>query len=245
MGAPLEREACIRFQRVLTPNIFNGYGTTEAFWNTFLRPFDLPEKAGTAGRSCTDDDVAVVKLYDDRVAEPDDYVAKDGREVGEVIVRAPSKCSYTYIGKLEEAERTFYKGWVYIGDLGSWDEEEYITIVARKDDMILAGGENIHPRQVEVVLEEHPGVAAAVVVGVPDERWGEIVLAYVVRRDPALGAKALNKHCMEHPMLARYKRPRYYRFVDSLPALSAGKQARRQIREQAARDFSAGLMERA
>ena len=62
MGSPLEKEACIRFQKVLTPNIFNGYGTTESFWNTFLRPFDLPEMSGTAGRSCTDDEVKIVKV---------------------------------------------------------------------------------------------------------------------------------------------------------------------------------------
>lgn len=77
MGSPLERSACIRYQKVLTPNIFNGYGTTETFWNTFLRPFDLPENAGTAGSSCVDDDVRVVKVYEDRRAEPEDLVAQD------------------------------------------------------------------------------------------------------------------------------------------------------------------------
>jgi hypothetical protein len=76
MGAPLEREACLRYQRVLTPRIFNGYGTTEMFWNTFLRPYDLPEHAGSAGRACTDDDVRVVRVYDDRIADPDDLVAR-------------------------------------------------------------------------------------------------------------------------------------------------------------------------
>ena len=88
MGAPLDREACLRYQEVLTPRIFNGYGTTEAFWNTFLRPSDLPEHAGSAGRACTDDDVAVVKIYEDRLAEPDDHAAKDSSEVGEVVVRS-------------------------------------------------------------------------------------------------------------------------------------------------------------
>lgn len=65
MGSPLEKEACIRFQNLLTPNIFNGYGTTETFWNTFLRPYDLPEMAGSAGRSCTDDEVRIVNVYDE------------------------------------------------------------------------------------------------------------------------------------------------------------------------------------
>ena len=86
MGSPLERSACIRFQQVLTLNIFNGYGTTETFWNTFLRPFDLPDNAGTAGASCVDDDVRVVKVYEDHRAEPDDLASTDGQEVGEVII---------------------------------------------------------------------------------------------------------------------------------------------------------------
>src|SRR6202000_2163382 len=86
MGAPLERAACLRSQSVLTPRIFNGYGTTEAFWNTFLRPADLPDHAGSAGRACTDDDVAVGKIYEDRHAAPEDPAAQDGTEGGEVGV---------------------------------------------------------------------------------------------------------------------------------------------------------------
>lgn len=244
MGAPLEREACIRFQEVLTPNIFNGYGTTEAFWNTFLRPFDLPEHAGSAGRSCTDDDVAVVHMYEDRLAEPTDLVARDSREVGEVIVRAPGKCCYSYVGRPDQVRQTFYRGWVYIGDLGTWDEDEYVTIVGRKNDMIISGGENIHPVQVEEVLNEHPGVADSVVVGAPDEKWGELVVAYVVKKDQSVTAQDLNRHCMRHPMLARYKRPRYYRFVDSIPLTATGKKMHYKAREQAAEDFAAGRFER-
>ncbi|TAM58547.1 long-chain fatty acid--CoA ligase [bacterium] len=243
MGAPLEREACIRYQSILTPNIFNGYGTSEAFWNTFLRPYDLPGKAGSAGRSCTDDDVAVVKVYPDRLAEPQDHVAKDGKEVGEVIVRAPSKCSYSYINDAERAARTFHKGWIYIGDLGTWDDDEYVTIVGRKDDMIISGGENVHPVQVEEVLNEHPHVLDSVVVGVPDEQWGEVVTAYVLPRDDAPTPAELERYCSTHPMLARYKRPRLYRIVESLPYTATGKKLHYKIKEQATRDRAAGLLQ--
>ncbi|MGA9859978.1 MAG: AMP-binding protein [Solirubrobacteraceae bacterium] len=100
MGAPLDREACLRYQETLTPRIFNGYGTTEAFWNTFLRPSDLPAHAGSAGRACTDDDVAVVRIYEDRQADPTDHVAKDGTEVGEVVVRSV-KAGYAYVNQPE------------------------------------------------------------------------------------------------------------------------------------------------
>ena len=112
MGSPLERSACIRYQRVLTPNIYNGYGTTETFWNTFLRPFDLPENAGTAGASCVDDDVRVVKVYEDRRAEPDDLIPTDSTEVGEVIICSPAKSPYIYFNNDVETEKKYYKGFI-------------------------------------------------------------------------------------------------------------------------------------
>jgi len=243
MGAPLEKSACIEFHRVLTPNIYNGYGTTEAFWNTFLRPYDLPEMAGSAGRSCTDDDVRVVKIYPDRKAEPDDLATKDGEEVGEVIVKAPGKCSYCYHNRPEE-EEVFYKGWLYIGDLGTWDEKEFVTIVGRKDDMIISGAENIQPVQVEEVLNEHPKVKDCVVVGAPHEKWGEVVVAYVIPKDKTLTAKELDDFCLNHPSLARYKRPRYYRFVESLPFTATGKKQHYKVREQVVKDMAEGLLEK-
>ena len=242
MGAPLDREACLRYQRLLTPRIFNGYGTTEAFWNTFLRPFDLPAQAGTAGRACTDDDVAVVKVFEDRYATPDELAAQDGSEVGEVIVRSP-KSGYAYVNNADEQAARFRDGWLYIGDLATWDADGYLTIVGRKDDMIISGGENVHPTQVEAVLREHPGVADAAVVGVPDPRWGELVVAYVVSADGPLSAAALEAHCHGHPMLAPYKRPRAYRFVDALPMTATGKTLHYQIRAQATSDAAAGLLE--
>ncbi|WP_037578167.1 class I adenylate-forming enzyme family protein [Phaeacidiphilus oryzae] len=243
MGAPLERAACLRYQELLTPRIFNGYGTTEAFWNTFLRPADLPEHAGSAGRACTDDDVRVVRVYEGRRAAADDLAAKDGQEVGEVIVRSP-KSGYGYAGRPEEEAENFRDGWLYIGDLATWDEDEYVTVVGRRDDMILSGGENVHPVQVEEVLNELPGVADSAVVGAPDPEWGQLVTAYVVRRDPELTAADCEKHCRAHPMLAAYKRPRAYRFVDALPTTSTGKKIHYQLRERAAREAREGLLER-
>ncbi len=230
MGAPLERAACLRYQELLTPRIFNGYGTTEAFWNTFLRPQDLPEHAGTAGRACTDDDVAVVRVYDDRPAEPDDLAAKDGEEVGEVIVRSV-KSGYAYVN-VPDGDARFRHGWLYSGDLATWDEAEYVTVVGRKDDMIISGGENVHPVQVEEVLNEHPLVVDSIVVGLPDERWGETVVAYVQAAGPDLTAGDCDKHCRAHPMLADYKRPRAYRFVESLPRTATGKKMHYLIRAE-------------
>ncbi|MEJ2869181.1 AMP-binding protein [Actinomycetospora sp. OC33-EN08] len=237
MGAPLEREACLRYQSVLTERIFNGYGTTESFWNTFLRPTDLPDHAGAAGRACTDDEVRVVEIGGGAGEE----VPKDGEAVGEVIVRSP-KAGYGYVNAPDqEAAKFDADGWIHLGDLATWDAGEFVTIVGRADDMLVSGGENVHPVQVEEALNELPGVADSLVVGVPDERWGRRVVAYVVRADPALSAADCEAHCRDHPMLSRYKRPRAYRFVDALPLTATGKKIHYRATEQAAADVAAGL----
>ncbi|RDW20366.1 AMP-dependent synthetase [Oceanobacillus arenosus] len=244
MGAPLEKEDCIAYQKTLTPNILNGYGTSEAFWNTFLRPYDLPAMAGSAGRSCTDDNVAVVKVFPDRRAEPYELADKDGTEVGEVIVWAPAKTTYTYVNNEEESKKRFYKGWIYIGDMATWDENEFVTIVGRKDDMIVSSGENIHPIQVEEVLNQHLKVEEAVVVGVPDKVRGEAVVAYVVKNDPSLTSQDLHAYCTDHPMLADYKKPRFYRFIEEMPYTATGKKKHFILQEQAIEDKELGLLER-
>jgi acyl-CoA synthetase (AMP-forming)/AMP-acid ligase II len=241
MGAPLERQACLRFQQVLTPRIFNGYGTTEAFWNTFLRPADLPDHAGSAGRACTDDDVAVVAARENGPARPDELVARDGAEIGEVIVRSV-KSGYAYVNNPAEQAQRFRDGWLYTGDLATWDADEYVTIVGRKDDMIISGGENVHPTQVEEVLNELPGIRDSAVVGLPDPRWGELVVAYVVRSDEQLTAAECDKHCQAHPMLAPFKRPRAYRFVAELPVTATGKKMHYKVRELAIADDAEGLL---
>ncbi|HEY3688592.1 MAG TPA: AMP-binding protein [Streptosporangiaceae bacterium] len=240
MGAPLTREACLRYQDVLTPLIFNGYGTTETFWNTFLRPADLPAHAGSAGRACTDDDVAVVRVLEDRRAEPHETVARDGAEIGEVIVRSP-KSGYHYTHAPETNVRKFHDGWLYTGDLATWDADEYVTIVGRRDDMIVTGGENVHPAQVEEALNDHVGVADSLVVGVPDERWGRLVVAYVVPADPSLTAADCEAHCRAHPMLGAYKRPRAYRFVEALPLNATGKKLHYKAAEGAPEEYANGL----
>ncbi|MBD7996405.1 AMP-binding protein [Arthrobacter sp. Sa2CUA1] len=238
MGAPLDRAAALRYQELLTPRIFNGYGTTEAFWNTFLRPEDLPERAGTAGRSCTDDDVAVVKVFPDRRGRPEELAAQDGTEAGEVIMRSP-KSGYSYVNLPAVEEEKFHDGWLYPGDMATWDEDGFVTILGRKDDMIISGGENIHPVQVEGVLAEHPGVLDAVVVGVPDDQWGQRVVAYVIRSGDA-DAGSLDAFCLAHPGLADFKRPRAYRFVDEVPVTATGKKMHFKLAETAVQDLAAG-----
>lgn len=245
MGSPLERAACIQYQKILTPNIFNGYGTTESFWNTFLRPYDLPAMAGTAGSSCADDDVRVVKVYDDRKARPDELVSPDNTEVGEVIIKSHAKSSYFYYNNENESDRKFSDGYLYTNDLATWDKNQFITIVGRKDDMIISGGENIYPTQIEEVLNSHPKVADCIVTAAPDRVRGELVTAYVVKADDSLTVAELEEFCKMSHMIANYKRPRYYRFIAQVPLNATGKKLHYKMKEMAKEDLLNGLLVRA
>jgi acyl-CoA synthetase (AMP-forming)/AMP-acid ligase II len=247
MGAPLEHDAVLRYQRLLTPRIFNGYGTTETFWNTFLRPEDLPEHAGSAGRASTDDDVRVVKVFEDRRAEPEELAAQDGTEAGEVIMRSP-KSGFAYVNLPDAQEEKFHAGWLYPGDIATWDEDGFLTVLGRKDEMIISGGENVHPVQVEESLARHPGVADSAVVGVPDPTWGQRVVAYVVRRqregaERPVTAEELDRHVKADDNLANFKRPRGYRFVDALPMTATGKKIHYEVARRAEQDAAAGDVE--
>ena len=242
MGSPLEKEACINFQKMLTPNIYNGYGTTESFWNTFLRPYDLPEMSGTAGRSCTDDEVRIVKVYEDKKAEPDDMVPTDNIAEGEVIIKCPAKSTYCYVNNPVETEEKFYKGWMYTGDIGTWDKRRFITIAGRKDDMIISKGENIYPARIEEVLNSHPKVAECIVTGVPDSTRGESVAAYVIPEDDSLTVQELIDYCNESPNISKYQAPRYYRFVKDVPRTATGKKQHFVIKKQAKEDLKKGLL---
>ena len=242
MGSPLEKEACIRFQNVLSPNLFNGYGTTETFWNTFLRPFDLPEMSGTAGRSCTDDEVRIVKVFEDRKAEPDELAATDNTEEGEVIIKCPQKTTYCYVDNPQATEEKFYKGWMYTGDIGTWDEKQFISIAGRKDDMIISKGENIYPARIEEVINLHPKVSECIVTGVPDSTRGESLAAYVIKADESLTVAELLDFGGQSPNLSKYQVPRYYRFVTELPHTATGKKQHFIIKKQAREDLKNGLL---
>ena len=243
MGSPLVKADCIRFQQLLTPNIFNGYGTTETFWNSFLRPFDLPQRAGSAGRSCTGDEVRLVALSDEG-SDPGDTVPADGVSQGEVIIFAPEKSALSYVGDEVQSKARFRDGWFYTKDVGTWDEDRYITLLGRKDDMIICMGENIYPARLEEIIGAFPGVRDCMVVGVPDPSRGQSVAAYIVPDDPAPTVQDLNRLCTASDELASYMCPRYYAFVSQLPRNATGKKLHVQLREQAARDLAEGRLER-
>ena len=129
--------------------------------------------------------------------------------------------------------QTLRGGWLHTGDLGSLDEAGYLTIRDRSKDMIISGGSNIYPREIEEVLLRHPAVAECSVIGRPHAEWGEEVVAFVVRRG-SVTAQQLDELCLEH--IARFKRPRDYRFVEALPKNNYGKVLKTELRARLARD---------
>jgi long-chain acyl-CoA synthetase len=150
---------------------------------------------------------------------------EDGRdlppgEIGEVCVRGEVVMA-GYWGNREATAKALQGGWLRTGDLASFDAEGFLTLRDRSKDLIISGGSNIYPREVEEALLSHPGVAEVSVVGRPDPQWGEAVVAFVVARGEAPTPQALDAHCLER--IARFKRPKEYRFVDSLPKNHYGK----------------------
>ena len=244
MGAPLEKEECIRFLNTLTPNIFNGYGTTETFWNTFLRPYDLPEMSDSAGRSCIGDEVRVVNMYADRKGEPDDTVPMDGETKGEIIIFSPEKTAMCYVANEEQTKEKFYKGWFYTKDVGTWDKNQYITITGRKDNMIICMGENIYPEQLEEIINQNERIKDCMIVGVDDPSRGQSVAAYILPADETLTIKDVNTFCTNHDAIAYYKCPRYYAIVDELPYNATGKKRHTVLKERAAEDVKQGILKR-
>ncbi|MCR5723900.1 MAG: AMP-binding protein [Treponema sp.] len=242
MGAPLSKNDCIRFMETLTPHIFNGYGTTETFWNSFLRPYNLPDGAGSVGSSCIDDEVRVVHLYEGKKAEPDDMVAHDSRTEGEIIIRSPEKTTYSYYHNDKMAREKFYKGWMYTGDTGVWDENWLVTVRGRKDDMIVVSGENIYPTQIEEAICEHQKVRDCLVTAVPDKVRGQAVAAYVVAEDSSLTIHELAVFCAKSAMLSKYKKPRYFAIVDELPRTATGKKMHYQMKARAEIDLQNGIL---
>ena len=181
--------------------IVQGYGLTEAAPNVLcLPPEEAVRKAGYAGR-------------------PYPYVQVDLSAEGELLVRGPN----VFPGYWRNSEATaaaFLDGWLLTGDLAERDDEGFYRIKGRVKDMVISGGENVYPAEIEEVLAAHPAVVEAAVVGVPDERWGEVCAAFVVLRGE-VNEEELAALCRER--LARFKVPKSFHFVEALPRNALGK----------------------
>jgi long-chain acyl-CoA synthetase len=182
----------------------------------------LREKLSSVGRPRTDVEVRVVG---------DDDVELPTGETGEVVVRGDVVMAGYWNDPAATAE-ALRGGWLHTGDVGSFDEDGYLTLRDRSKDVIISGGTNIYPREVEEVLLRHPGVREVSVVGAPHAEWGEEVVAFVVAGDPAAPPPTdeLDRICLDH--IARFKRPRRYLFLADLPKNNYGKVLKRELRTQ-------------
>jgi acyl-CoA synthetase (AMP-forming)/AMP-acid ligase II len=164
-----------------------------------------------------------------RVVDENNYEVPVG-EVGEVVVRGDVVMT-GYWNQPDATADALRDGWLHTGDVGSFDADGYLTLRDRSKDLIISGGMNIYPREVEEVLLRHPGVVAAAVVGRPDPEWGEAVIAFVVAAEGARPlAEDLDETCLAN--IARFKRPKEYRFVDALPTNNYGKVVKRELRDR-------------
>ena len=236
-AAPMPEALLRRGVKAFGPIFTQFYGMTEsagpgtvlhAHQHILDGPGHVVRRLRSAGQPMIGCDVQVV--------DPDGVRCPVG-ESGEIVIRSPSVMTGYWRNPQATAE-TIRQGWLHTGDVGTEDEEGFVFVIDRLKDMIISGGENIYSREVEDALASHPGVIEAAVIGRPDARWGESVLAFVVRRAaPGVTEESLIDHCRR--MIAPYKRPREIRFVDNLPKLPNGKVEKVKLRARLATAKSA------
>jgi fatty-acyl-CoA synthase len=223
-GGPMYVESLKKAMAAFGPMFAQIYGQGESPMTiTGLRRADhrVADDAvlGSVGYARSGMEVAVLRT--------DDSPADTG-EVGEIVCRGDALMS-GYWNNSVATHSTLKNGWMYTGDMGSFDPRGYLTLRDRSKDVVISGGSNIYPREVEEVLLEHPRVSEACVVGTPDADWGEVVVAFIVG---SAGADELDAHLLER--IARFKRPKRYLFVDDLPKNSYGKVLKRELRDRLA-----------
>jgi len=222
-SAPMPVEALKRFEELTNGKISEGYGLTEASPVTHGNPFFGKRKIGSIGLPRPDTDAKIVDL------ESGERELPPGEE-GELCLRGPQVMK-GYWNRPEETAQTLRQGWLYTGDIARMDEEGYFYIVDRKKDMIICGGYNVYPREIEEVLYTHPKIMEACVIGVPDPYRGETVKAFVVLKK---GEKSTPEEIIDfcRQNLARYKAPTIVEFREELPKSHVGKILRKALRAE-------------
>ena len=213
-----------RWEAMTKTPIYQGYGLTETSPVATLNPFQRPKRAAI-GVPIPGTDVKFVNAEGQTVPFG---------EVGELWIKGP-QVMQGYWQRPDETAKAISDGWLATGDIAQMDAEGYIEIVDRKKDMILVSGFNVYPNEVEATIAEHPGVIDTAVVGVPDDETGEVVVAFVTKKDPALTEDAVRQHCRK--TLTAYKVPRIVEFRDELPKTNVGKVLRKDLRDEAMRVF--------
>ena len=232
-GSPIAESVTLEMIEALGCRLLQCYGRTEELAITFLSPEDHFRAARGIDRHRLASCGRPAWLTRVRLLDADDNLLPIGSDQpGEVIAKSPAT-TIGYLGRPDlTAEATYGDGWLRTGDLGRMDRDGYLYIVDRAKDMIISGGENIYPAQVELAIHRHPAVLEAAVVGVPDDHWGESVLAYVVLKpDHHVDAADISATVANH--LGSYQKPKLVEFLSELPRTSAGKIAKSELRERA------------
>jgi long-chain acyl-CoA synthetase len=220
-AAPLPVEVIKDFEAKTGSQICEGYGLSETSPVVTTNPYGGKTKVGSIGLPVSDTDIKIVDLVDGTKEMP-------MGEAGEVLVKGP-QVTNGYYKMPEETAKTIKDGWLYTGDIGTMDTDGYFYIVDRKKDMVIAGGYNIYPREIDEVLFEHPKVLEACAVGIPDPYRGETIKAFVVLKPgETLTEEEVIKYCGEK--LAKYKVPKKVEFMASLPKSGVGKVLRKELR---------------
>ena len=214
-------KALIEHYATLGIEVHQVYGLTETCGPACLTtPEDALRKAGSTGKAFFHTDVII--------ARPDGTQCGVD-EPGEVLVRG-GHIMTGYWNRPDATAETLKNGWLHTGDVATYDDEGFIYIQDRIKDMIISGGENIYPAEIENVILSHPGVADVSVIGVPHDKWGETPLAVVVKKDADLDEQTVLSHC--DGKLARFKMPTAVRFIDVIPRNASGKALKRDLRLQ-------------
>ena len=218
-SAPVPLEVLRRFEETFSCLVIEGYGLSESTCRSTFNPPNETRRAGSCGKPIGNE----MRIFDENDAE------LPNGETGEIVLRG-ANIFKGYFKNEAATRKAFQNGWFHTGDIGRCDADGFFYIADRKSDMIIRGGENIYPREIDELLYAHPAIEAAAVVGIPDETYGEAVAAFVVfKTGETASADELTDYCKKH--LADYKCPTIFRFVDDIPKGATGKLLKRELKE--------------
>src|SRR5210317_999040 len=220
-GMALQKVVAEQWKKVTGCTLLEAYGLTETSPAACINPVTLKDYNGYIGLPISSTDGAI---------KNDDGEFLPVGEAGELCIRGPQVMKGYWQRPEATSEVLDSDGWLHTGDIALMNEQGYFKIVDRKKDMILVSGFNVYPNEIEDVVALHPKVLEVAAIGVPDEKSGEVVSLFIVKKDPGLTKEEVTAFCKEN--LTGYKRPHYVEFIDDLPKSNVGKVLRRELRDK-------------